>query len=365
MANVIVDKDSLAANLKAEVEKQNATVTSPEKTNTTTTPTDAKPLSVDDINEEQFNQLIELGKQKGFSLPSQSVTTLTPEEEKKQAELLELDKLNFAVSNGKITNERYNELKGVINSDGNDLTKKEFVKSFKEQNKDATTEQIEAAFEDYYWVGKKIKEKAINDEGEEIEVERDKYDETHVKWGQGRIQTKADRIKANAKAVLDEIDSSYKNYKVAEGKATEYSKTIEKVVAEITPEKYSVSEEIGDKKIDIVVDLGKTAATEIRDYLVNQVAGYVINSGKHTDKDNIKLLVDGFVQQKYRKAISQKIYEAAKSEGLREGSAGINAPIIKQTYAADRPDELEQRVKDMIPKALQDSPSILNRNRKN
>lgn len=316
---------------------------------------EVKALSYDDLTEDQ---IMEIAAKRGLSV-SKKNDELSAEEKQKMEQVEEAEKLTFAVQSGLITPERYVELKSIIKEDGLELTKKEFVKAFKAENKDASEKDIQAAYSDYYNLNGEIPQV---EEGEEPIAP--KYDERQVKWGQVRQQTKAERIKENAKSVLDSIDTNYKNYKAFQSKANDYGKNVESVIAEIPTDNYEAIVKRGKENIKVAIELPKEVKANLNEYLIKQIGSSVIQANEKVTKEQVKTLADSFIRNAYEDAIMDKFYEVAKSEGLREAKAGVNAPIVITTFQGQGEDEeLKRQVDSVIPLPLQGM--NLSRNNKN
>lgn len=306
---------------------------------------EVKTLSLDDLTEDQ---LMELATKKGFSITRKD-KEISAEEKQKLEQIEETEKLTFAVQNGFITPERYVELKSIIKEDGLELTKKEFIKSYKAENKDASEKDIAEAYSDYYNLNGELPQV---EEGEEPITP--KYNERQQKWGQVRQQTKAERIKENAKSVLDQIDTNYKNFKAFQSKANDYGKNVESVIAEIPTENYEVAIKRGKEVVNIAIDLPKETKANLHEYLINTVGGAVLQSNDKVTKEQVKNLADSFIRSNNDAIINEKYYEVGKSEGLREAKAGVNAPIVTQTFQGQGEDEeLKKLVDSVIPTGLQ------------
>lgn len=349
------DATATATETKTETATQEQPVIVATGTETKTEVTqEVKAPSFDDLTEDQ---LMELAVKKGFSLTRKD-KEISAEEKQKLEQIEETEKLTFAVQSGLITPERYMELKSIIKEDGLELTKKEFVKAFKAENKDASEKDIQAAYTDYYNLNEEVKV----EEGEDLP--EPKYNERQVKWGQVRQQTKAERIKDNAKSVLDQIDTNYKNYKAFQVKANDYGKNVESVIAEIATDNYEAIVKRGKDTVKVSVELPKEVKANLNDYLIKQVGSSVLQANDKVTKEQVKTLADSFIRSNYEDAIMDKFYEVAKSEGLREAKAGINAPITTQTFQGQGEDEeLKKLVDSVIPTGLQGV--NLNRSNKN
>jgi hypothetical protein len=310
-------------------------------------------FNLDDLTDEQLNQLAE---KRGFKVQKNEVE-ITAEEKQRQEQLEEVEKLQYAVATDQITPERYNELKTIIAEDGANLTKKEFKKLYKDEYKSA--EELNDAYDDYYMVGKniKVKEKTVvkDEDGyekeEEVEVEKPKFDEKYVKWGQQRLERTTQRIKESAKKELDAIDAGFKNYKALDTKAKQYTGEVEKLVSSITSEKYPVAVKAGKEKVNLTIDLGAEAKEKIKNHLINDVMPIFLN-GKLPEKEELSKIVDGYVKLNYEDAIQDKYYEYVEGIGIRKGMVGANAPLQKETFSTDKPDELAAAVNKAIPKEL-------------
>lgn len=306
-------------------------------------------FNLDELTDDQLNEII---VKRGLKVEKKEISA---EDRLRQDQLEEVEKLQYAVATNQITPERYNELKTIINEDGANLTKKEFKKLYKDEYK--TTEELNDAYDDYYTVGKtiKVKERKIekdefdNEKEVEVEVEKPKFDEKLVKFGQHRIERATNRIKGDAKKELDTIDANFKSYKALDTKAKQYTGEVEKVISSITPEKYSVSVKAGKEKVALSIDLGAEAKEKIKAHLINDVMPIFIN-GKLPEKEELNKIVDGYVKMNYEEAIQDKYYEYAHGVGLREAKAGVNAPIQRETFSTEKPDELATKIQQSIPK---------------
>lgn len=307
---------------------------------------EAKAPSFDDLTEDQ---LMELAIKKGFSITRKD-KEISAEEKQKLEQIEEAERVAYAVQSGLITNESYRELKSIIETDGLELTKKEFVKAYKAENKDASEKDIQAAYTDYYNLNEEVE---LNAGEEEYEKPEPKYNERQVKWGQSRQQTKAERIKENAKSVLDQIDTNYKNYKAFQVKANDYGKNVESVIAEIPTENYEAVVKRGKDTVKVSVTLPKEVKANLNEYLIKQIGSTVLQSNDKVTKEQVKTLADSFIRSNYEDAIMDKFYEVAKSEGLREAKAGVETPIITLSFQGQGGDEEQKRIVDsVIPEGL-------------
>jgi hypothetical protein len=315
------------------------------KVDVVTVTEDKKPVSFDDISEEEF---LRLAEKKGLKIQKE---TLTPEQQKKQADIEETEKLKFAIENNLITQDGYLEAKAILNSEGADLTKKEFAKAYKEENKNATKEEVESAYDDYYFVQKNIKEKKVkrdekgkpvlnaDEDIEEEETEKPKWDERTVKLGEFRRKNEAERIKANAKAVLDNVDSNYDSFKALKSRADEYVKTANKVMGEIDfsalPVVYKFGEKGKEKEIKAIVKLNEEAKADVQNYINTNLANLMINTDKYKDADEIGNQVRKYIKEKYDNQVGESLYNLGHTSGINEGKVGANAPVTRELVSDD------------------------------
>lgn len=318
------------------------------------------------LDEYTTEEILAIAEKKGLKVNKE---VLSDEQKKKQEEIEEAHKLTFAVEQGLITADRYSELKGVLSADGADLTKKEFVKSYKTENKDANKEDIESAYNDYYNIQQsiKVKEKQINKDGDyeeevEVEVDKPKFDDKYVKWGENRIKTKAERIKGAAKAELENIDSSYANYKNTLSKASEYSNSAGKVLAEIDFSAYPTKHKINNKEISAFVKFTKPEEikADVINYLNNDLAGIILRTDKFNDVAEIKNQINGYLRTKYSEQFEDNIWNLGKTQGINEAKVGASSPIEHVLTSDDsRVDQISKEIESRIP-LKKDNP-LLNR----
>lgn len=320
----------------------------------------AEIIAIDKIDEDTFLKEVE---RRGLKV---SKETLSPEAQKKANDIEEADRIKFAVEQGLITPEGYAEVKSILAAEGSDLTKREFTKAYKAENKNATADEIADAYDDYYTVAKtvKVKETKKGTDGfdEEVEVDRPKWDDRHVKWGAQRIQTKGERIKASAKAVLDNINTSYDSYKKLVGRANEYGKDVEKVISETDFAAYPTKHKIENKEYSGIVKFTKPdeVKADVLNYLNTDLAQIVLRTEKNPDTKEIQRQVNAYLKDKYASDFEETIYRLGKTEGLNTGKIGGNQPILREIISDDsRPNELAQEIKDRIP-MKKDNP-LLNR----
>jgi hypothetical protein len=307
--------------------------------------------------------------------------TLTDEQKKRQAETEEVEKREFAIKNLNMTNEQYDEIKNIIAADGTELTKKEFAKSYKSENKTATKEEIDAAYNDYYNLPQTVTEKEkrvkrdengkavlkgteFDDvEEEEVEVPKAKFDEKLSKWGESRIKTKAERIKGNAKAALDQIDAAYNNQKALVAKANEYVKVAEKVLSEIDfnalPVRYKFGEKGKEKEIKAIVKLNDEAKAQVQEYINTQLAAIVLPTDKYKDADEIKKQIVERVKQQYENQVAESLWSLGRRSGLNDGKIGGSASFEKLTPGAS--EEVIGALEKSVAERLPDNPLIKNR----
>lgn len=357
-------------------EKKNATPNAEVKNNATAEVTtiveEKKPINFDDLTEEQ---ILELANKRGLKV---SKETLSPEVAQKQAEIEKADKRKFAVEVMGMTNDQFNEIESVINSDGTDLTKKEFTKSYLSDNPKATKEEVADAYDDYYNIQKSItvkeskvkrdvdgnvvfKDDGFSVEEEEVTTEKPKFDERLVKFGEKRRNAKAEILKAQAKAALENIDTNYAQHKTFIARANDFVKTADKVVNDIDFNAIPMNYKFGDTEIKAIVKLNDDAKKDVQSYLTNQLAGLIISSDKQNDTEEISKQVKNYIRDKYQNQVGESLYRLGQTDGINKGKVGAQAPIERILTSDDsRINELaEAAVKNIpIPK---DSPLLHNR----
>lgn len=300
--------------------------------------------SLEDMPEEEF---LKLAEKRGLRI---SKETLTAEQQKKQSDIEETEKLKFAIENNLITQAGYLEAKATLEAEGSDLTRKEFVKAYKSDNAKATKEEIEAAYNDYYFVQQTVKDKAINDDGDEVEVDKPKWDERFVSLGEKRRNKEAESIKANAKAVLDNVDSNYANYKTFITRANDFSKTTEKVLSGIDFSALPIQYKFKDKEINAIVKLDDAAKADVINYLNTQLAPLVINADKQNDVDEISKQVKAYIKDKYSNQVGESLYDLGHTSGLNEGKVGASAPITRELISDDsKVDAFSKEIEKRLP----------------
>lgn len=300
--------------------------------------------SLEDMPEEEF---LKAAEKRGLKI---SKETLTAEQQRKQSDIEETEKLKFAIENNLITQTGYLEAKATLEAEGSDLTKKEFVKAYKSDNAKATKEEIEQAFNDYYFVQQTVKDKTTNDDGDEVEVDKPKWDERFVSLGEKRRNKEAESIKANAKAVLDNVDSNYANYKTFVTRANDFSKTTEKVLSGIDFSALPIEYKFKDKSINAIVKLDDAAKADVLNYLNTQLAPLVIQSNKQNDVDEISKQVKSYIKEKYSNQVGESLYDLGHTSGLNEGKVGASAPITRELVAdGSMVDALSKEVEKRLP----------------
>lgn len=257
-----------------------------------------------------------------------SKEVLSQEQQKLADEIEETEKLRFALENKLITQDGYLEAKAVLNSEGADLTKKEFSKSFKTENPTATKEEVESAYNDYYFVQQNIKVVTKNDDDEEVEIEKPKWDDRFVKWGDQRQKAKAERIKEGAKSTLDTIDKSYSNYKTLVNKANDYSKNVDKVIAETNFAEYPTNHKVKNRDITAVVKFPKPdeVKADVKKYLSESLGNLMIQADKHNDVPEIKKQIHGYLRERYASDFEDTLWDLAETSGINKGKVGASAP---------------------------------------
>lgn len=299
--------------------------------------------------------------------------TLTDEQKKRRAETDEVEKRKFAIENLNMTNEQYDEIKNIIATDGTELTKREFSKLYKSENKNATQAETDAAYNDYYNLPQTItaKEKKVKRdergkvifksddpeeiEEEEIEVPKSKFEEKNSKWGEQRIKTKAERIKAGAKQALDYIDTEYGKQKELVAKANEYSKVAEKVMSEIDfgalPVTYKFGTQDKSKEIKAIVKLDDAAKADVYNYINTDLAQLIINTDKFKDPEEIGKQIRKYVKEKYENQVGESIYNSGYTSGINDGKVGARAPFESTTAGggSESLTALEKSAQEKLP----------------
>lgn len=309
------------------------------------------------------DEIFALAEKRGMKV---SRETLSPEQLKRQEDIEDAAKYQFAIEHNLITAEGYQEIKSIIASEGSDLTKREFFKTYKAENKDATKEDVESAYDDYYFVQKNIKETKVkrDDKGKVIlkgddmddveieEIEKPKWDERVTKLGEFRRNREAENIKNGAKSVLENIDKSYSNYKTLVARATDYSKNIEKIVSETDFSAYQTTHKIGNKEISAKVKFEKPdeIKADLSDYLNVRLAKLMVGSESYKDISEIKKQANAYLRDKYSQIFEENLWNLGKTEGINEAKVGSSSPIERELISDDsRVDEIQKEVAARLP----------------
>lgn len=338
------------------VEKKDATATKEEGKVEVVATAEVKP-TIDSLSDDELIAALE---KRGKKIATE---TLTDEQKKKQADLEDAEKRQYAIANLNVTAEQYDELKSIINSDGTELTKREFEKAYKSENKGASKEEIESAYKDYYNLPQniKVKEKQKKEvdgieEEVEVEVEKPKFDEKLSKWGESRIKTKAERIKEGAKQNQKWIDDSFANHKALVAKAQEYSKVAEKALSEIDfnalPVEYKFGAEGKEKTIKAIVKLDDKAKEQVVNYINNELAQIILPTDKYKDADEISKQIKKFVKDRYDNQVGESLYNLGRTEGTNTAKSGTNVPFesTSGTTEENLMSALEKSANEKLPK---------------
>lgn len=198
-----------------------------------------------ELSDEQLKELYE----KRFA-PTRELT-----EEEKAVKLAEKEKemLDLYVTAGGGTIENFAALKGIINSDLTDLSKRVITDELKAAGLE---EEVEAVLKErYYQVQLEELEQDIDEDDDEFAARKAKI-EKKIEYGKKKLQSIAEKIKKDAQGVFDSLSQAIENKKAEANEELEFVAKIDEV-SKTLPRKLSIplgklnNEDLGSVEVEV------------------------------------------------------------------------------------------------------------------
>jgi hypothetical protein len=237
---------------------------------------------------------------------------LTPEEKRKQEEIEKAELINFAVKNGKMKLEDFNQFDEISKADDRDLTFRNFKKEFKEDNPEIEDIDLEEealrAFEDKY---------DLNSENEKRKAR-----------GEARLAKEAKELRMPLESSYKATKSEYEQERELRKTYPNFAKKIEDFTKEVLPSKLDFFKyKDGEEDVLIDVDIEQKDRDEIeaqvsKELQTPEVFTLYKNNELDKIKDKAKKIAEGLIDAKYREVGLNKVAIAFETRGKKKAEIG-------------------------------------------
>lgn len=309
MADEIVTVDSLvnqhAAQKNASTDKPPVNDPPPLKTDDPPAPDPLKEL-LKEFDVENVDALREKLKPKQDAPPP----VLSPEEKEKQDNLYQVDMQRYAVENGLMKPEEFQQLNNLKGKENRSLVYEQWLPSWKEENPDVppaeADKEAQAAFEAEY---------GLSSSNEKTKAR-----------GEARINREAGSIRQPLETSYTKVKADFDEDRTVKADYPGFNKKVSDFIQENIPAQVTIWEgKDGEEQVPIVIDLTE----DQRKDLYQKVAQKMLNSGtyqlfKKGDETQLKEIAkrqtEELLWQEHRSTGLAKVAQTFLARGKKQGS---------------------------------------------